>query len=267
MTNRIERKLASLKAQNKAGLVSFVMAGDPDLDVSKQIIETLIDSGSSIVEIGMPFSDPVADGPVIQNSAIRALEHKINLHDCLSLVSDIRVKNDDTPLILMGYFNPILKYGVEKFLADASSAGVDGFIIVDLPLEESGRYLADFRKHNLSLIQLLTPNTPTDRIKEITDIASGFVYYVSVNAITGTKIPVITQIKEKVEEIKVISPVKLAVGFGINTKEQADALGEFAELIVIGSRYIRCVEEGGGADVICKKIRSFNQEILSSRNL
>lgn len=267
MLNRIAQKLEALEQENRAGLVSFVMAGDPNLAASKQIIETLIASGSDIIEIGMPFSDPVADGPTIQASAIRALKENTSLKTCLKLVEEIRITNQETPLILMGYLNPILKFGLPKFLAEAKKSGVDAMLIVDLPVEEAKQYFSEFQKHNINLIQLISPNTDNSRIKAISDIASGFIYYISVNAITGTKKAQLQNISTKLKEIRQVSPHKIAVGFGIDNKEQADEIAESADLIVIGSKYIKMIEAGGDFADILSNIKNFNKEIRSGKNL
>lgn len=262
--SRIEAKLVSLKAQKKAGLVSFVMAGDPDLKTSYEIIKSLINSGSSVIEIGMPFSDPVADGPAIQRSGIRALANKTNLKSCFELVANLRKEFKDIPFVLMGYSNPIFKYGFEKFLLDAEKASVDGLILVDLPFEENKDYVALCKKHNISLIQLLSPNTDKQRVSIITKAASGFCYYVSSNATTGTKEPELLQIEKKVAEIRSVTDINLAVGFGITKKDQAAEIAKYADLIVIGSKYVRLVEEelSSGRDPLVA-IESFNQEIVS----
>ncbi|MBT4921604.1 MAG: tryptophan synthase subunit alpha [Rickettsiales bacterium] len=259
MSDKIKQIFAKVKSESRAGLVSFIMAGDPDLATTKDVVDNLILSGTDILEIGMPFSDPVADGVVIQESGKRALGSGVTLNKILNLVTVLRSKYTELPIILMGYFNPIHKFGVEKFCKAAEESGVTGLIIVDLPMEERLVYDGIFGKYNINFINLLTPNTPVERIQEIVKDASGFLYYVSVNATTGSKEPVIEEIKQKLAIIREHTNLPIAVGFGIKEDKQAAAIAKFSDFIVVGSRYIQILQED--KDVEFAKLRAFNQSL------
>jgi len=262
MSDKIAQKFSQLKSEAKTALVSFVMAGDPSIEISESVMETLIDSGTDILEIGMPFSDPVADGSVIQNSGRRALKTEIDLNKILGLASRIAKKYQDLPIILMGYFNPIHKFGVEDFCKKAKTAGVSGFIIVDLPYEERLRYDEVFKKYDIAFINLISPNTSLGRATQIVKNAKGFIYYVSVNATTGSQEPVIKDIKSNLANIRTITDLPIAVGFGIKTKDQAKEIGEFSDAIVVGSKYISLLESDAKANI--QAIKNFNTDLKSS---
>jgi len=262
MSDKIAKKFAQLKSEAKTALVSFVMAGDPSLDESESVMEALIDSGTDILEIGMPFSDPVADGAVIQNSGRRALKTEIDLNQILDIANRLANKYQDLPIVLMGYFNPIHKFGVESFCKKAKAAGVSGFIIVDLPYEERIRYDEVFQQYDIAFINLISPNTSLERAAQIVKGAKGFVYYVSVNATTGSQEPVIQDIKSNLAKIKTVTDLPIAVGFGIKTKDQAKAIAEFSDAVVVGSKYISLVESGGSDNN--QALRNFNTDLKSS---
>ncbi|MBT4989418.1 MAG: tryptophan synthase subunit alpha [Rickettsiales bacterium] len=262
MTNKIAQTFAKIKSEKRAGLVSFIMAADPDLESTINIIDNLVTSGTDILEIGMPFSDPVADGVVIQESGKRALKTGVTLNQILKLVVKLRNKYSELPIILMGYFNPIHKFGVEKFCKEAEKVGVTGIIIVDLPMEERLPYDHIFSKYNINFINLLSPNTNEDRLKEIVKDAKGFVYYVSVNATTGSQEPVVSEIKAKLKIIRKYTELPIAVGFGIKNKKQAAAIAKFADFIVVGSQYIKILQDEDNNSYL--NLRNFNQELKKS---
>ena len=255
----IEEKLTSL---NKAALVSYVMVGDPNLKTSYEIIEALIKSGSDVIELGMPFSDPVADGDAIQKAAKRALKNNISISDCLSLANKLKENYPDIPLILMGYFNPIHKYGTKKFIRDASKSGIDGLIIVDLPYEELINY-PEFEASSISIINLITPLTKGDRLKNILKKASSFLYYISVFGITGTQKPNLKSVKKEVLILRKATKKKIAVGFGINSKAQVKELSGFSDLIVIGSAYCKIIEKHQTKkSILLKELKAFNKSLI-----
>ncbi len=231
---RIENRFAALAREDRAGLVAFVMAGDPDHDTAAKIMAGLPGAGADLIEIGMPFTDPMADGPAIQASGLRALKGGQTMVKTLSLLRDFRAKDTTTPVVLMGYYNPIYIYGVERFLADAVAAGVDGLIIVDLPPEEDDELCLPALKAGLNFIRLATPTTDDHRLPKVLTNTSGFVYYVSVTGITGTKAPDIVRVTEAVSRIKRHTDLPVAVGFGVRTAEQARAIAAGADGVVVG---------------------------------
>jgi tryptophan synthase alpha chain len=249
MKNNIQNTFLRLKKENKKALISFITAGDPDLKTTEKIIYQLVDSGVDIIELGVPFSDPMADGPVIQLSSERALKHHTSLKDILDLVKKVR-KKISTPIVLMGYLNPIYAYGYEKFAKDASKAGVNGVLIVDLPIEESKDLVSTLKKNYLDFIFLISPVTTLDRKKKIVSKASGFIYYVSMTGITGAKLNQLTDVKKQVLEIKKQGQLPVAVGFGINSKEQAKRISQFSDGIVIGSAIVKIIADSKKSDLL-----------------
>src|SRR6185312_6661419 len=243
VTTRIEQRFADLKKEGRAGLVTFTTANDPDFDTSLAIVKALPKAGADVIELGMPFTDPMADGPAVQASSQRALKAGATLKKTLSLVREFRAQEKDTPLILMGYYNPIYIYGVDKFLKDAKEAGVDGLIVVDLPPEEDEELCIPALKAGLSFIRLATPTTDDARLPAVLKNTSGFVYYVSITGITGTKTPDNLRVAEAVDRIKRHTDLPVAVGFGVNTPEQATAIGRNADGVVVGSALVRAVEK------------------------
>ena len=243
MTTRIDRRFAALKAQGRAALVTFVTAGDPDYDTSLEIIAGLPKAGADVIEIGMPFTDPMADGPAIQAAGLRALAAGQNMHKTLQLVRDFRKADDDTPIVLMGYYNPVYVYGVDKFLVDAKAAGVDGFIIVDLPPEEDGEFCIPALGAGMNFIRLATPTTDDQRAPKVFRNTSGFVYYVSVLGITGTKAPDLASVKANVDRLRKHTTLPICVGFGVKSAEQARTIAENADGVVVGSALVSAVEK------------------------
>ena len=240
--NRIKKTFANLKKNKKKALGIFLTAGDPDLETSLDIIVNLPKNGADFIEIGMPFSDPMADGPVIQESSERALKSGMNLEKCLSLVKTFRKKNNEIPIILMGYYNPIYKYGREVFVKKALEYGVDGLIIVDLPPEEDEELYNYSEKHNLSLIRLITPTTNKKRLAHILNDATGFVYYVSITGITGTQAANPDDVLLKLNNIKQYTKLPVVIGFGIRTPEQALKMASISDGIVVGSAVVEKIK-------------------------
>jgi tryptophan synthase alpha chain len=242
-TPRIERRFAALAAQGRAGLVTFVTAGDPDLHTSAAILTALSQAGADIIELGMPFSDPMADGPAIQASSQRALKAGQTLAKTLDLVRGLRAHDDSTPIVLMGYFNPIYIYGVERFVADARAAAVDGLIVVDLPPEEDAELCLPALRAGLNFIRLATPTTDAKRLAAVLENTSGFVYYVSITGITGMATPDPDRVRAAVSRIKQHTPLPVAVGFGVRTAEDARRIAQRADAVVIGSALVETVRE------------------------
>ncbi|MBI5264936.1 MAG: tryptophan synthase subunit alpha [Bradyrhizobium sp.] len=238
MTTRIDTRFAELKKQGRSAFVTFVMAGDPDPDMSLQIIKALPKAGADVIEIGMPFTDPMADGPSIQAAGLRALKAGMTLKKTLELVRGFRKEDDATPLVLMGYYNPIYIYGVDKFLVDAKSAGVDGLIIVDLPPEEDTELCLPALKAGLNFIRLATPTTDDKRLPAVLANTSGFVYYVSITGITGSAAADSGAVSEAVVRIKRHTTLPVCVGFGIRTREAARAIAAHADGAVVGTALV-----------------------------
>ena len=241
-TERIKNCFLNLKRAEKTGLITFVTAGDPTLEISADILSQLPQAGADIIEIGMPFSDPMADGPAIQASSLRALKNGVTCSKILKMVEKFREQDDITPIILMGYFNPIYIYGVEKFVVDASKVGVDGFIIVDLPPEETEMRIP-LEDEGLSLIYLTSPTTHNQRIPDVVKNASGFIYHVSVLGITGTTAPSGKNIEKDLNRIRSHTNLPIAVGFGIKTPEQAREVSAYADAVVVGSAFVNKISE------------------------
>ncbi len=236
--SRIARRFAALRAEGRAGLVTFVTAGDPDIATSGEILAGLPGAGADLIELGMPFSDPMADGPSIEAAGYRALKAGTTLGRVIGLAAGFRAGDPDTPLILMGYFNPIYAYGVERFARDAASAGVDGVIVVDLPPETDGELRGPAAAAGLELIRLATPTTDAARLPRVLEGAGGFLYYVAVAGVTGTKRAAIGDIAEAVERLKQSTSLPIAVGFGIRDPESAAAVARHADAAVVGTAIV-----------------------------
>ncbi len=240
---RIEARFAGLKTQDRAALVTFITAGDPGYDTSLQLLRALPGAGADVIELGMPFTDPMADGPAIQASSLRALAAGQNMIRTLKLVSEFREQDNDTPIVLMGYYNPVYVYGVDRFIADAKSAGVDGLIVVDLPPEEDHELCIPALEQGLNFIRLATPTTDDKRLPKVLTNTSGFVYYVSVTGITGSKAPDISRVNEAVSRIKRHTDLPVAVGFGVRTADQAAGIASGADGVVVGSALVSTIKE------------------------
>ena len=243
MTTRIDQRFADLQRDGRAALVTFTMAGDPDTKTSLEILKALPKAGADVLEIGMPFTDPMADGPAVQAAGLRALGAGQNMKKTLAVVRDFRKQDNATPIVLMGYYNPIYIYGVEKFLADAKSAGVDGLIVVDLPPEEDEELCLPALRAGLNFIRLATPTTDDKRLPAVLAYTSGFVYYVSITGITGSAAPDADKVHAAVSRIKRHTKLPVAVGFGVRTAKQARALAGGAEGVVVGSALVNAVKD------------------------
>ena len=241
-TGRIDRRFAALNKQGRAALVTFTMAGDPDYATSLAILKALPKAGADVIELGMPFTDPMADGPAIQLSSQRALKAGQTLKKTLEMVRAFRQGDDETPLVLMGYYNPIYIYGVDRFLRDAKSAGVDGLIVVDLPPEEDEELCLPALKAGVNFIRLATPTTDDKRLPAVLANTSGFVYYVSITGITGAATPDPTKVATAVGRIKRHTTLPVAVGFGVRTAEQAATIASGADGVVVGSALVNALK-------------------------
>jgi len=236
--SRIQTTFDALRANNKKALITFIMGGDPSLEHSQNILNALPDAGADLIEIGMPFTDPMADGPSIQAAGLRALEHDTNIADIFTLVKNFRETNKSTPIILMGYFNPIFQYGCDEFVTDAVKSGIDGLIIVDLPPEEDAELRLPAQAAGLDFIKLLTPTTQGERLETVLNNDSGFLYYVSIAGVTGTKSANLDQVSAHIEQIKQSTDLPIAVGFGIKTPDNAKAMSQICDGVVVGSAIV-----------------------------
>lgn len=240
---RIDRRFAELKAAGRAGLVTYVMAFDPNREQALAILKGLPAAGADVIELGMPFTDPMAEGPAIQAAGQRALAAGATLHGVLELLREFRASDAVTPVVLMGYFNPIYRYGVERFLQDAREAGCDGLIVVDLPPEEDAQLCLPAVQAGINFIRLATPTTDDKRLPTVLANSSGFVYYVSITGITGTASPDIGKVQQAVARIKAHTALPVAVGFGIKSAAQAAEFAHAADAVVVGSALVRQVEQ------------------------
>lgn len=270
---RIDRRFAALKKEGRAGLVTFVTAGDPDLATSQTILDGLPSAGADIIELGMPFSDPMADGPAIQASSLRALHAGQRMTKTLAMVAEFRKRDAETPIVLMGYYNPIYVYGNERFLADAVAAGVDGLIVVDVPPEADDELCLPAIAAGLNFIRLATPTTDDKRLPAVLNNTSGFLYYVSITGITGAAAPEVSDVRAQIERIKRSTSLPVAVGFGVRTPEQARALATAADAVVVGSAIVTEIAKnlddqgratGGTAEAVLSLVKSL-AAVLRSR--
>ncbi|HEY2835178.1 MAG TPA: tryptophan synthase subunit alpha [Rhizomicrobium sp.] len=241
--SRIAGRFAELKAQQRAGFVPFVTAGDPDFETSLAILKALPGAGADVIELGMPFSDPMADGPAVQASSLRALKAGGNMNRTLELVKEFRKADGKTPIVLMGYYNPIHIRGADRFAREAGEAGVDGLLIVDLPPEEDAVLLKPAHALGLDVIRLVTPTTHDARLTRVLDGASGYLYYVSITGVTGTKSFAVDDVKAALARIRKASALPVAVGFGIKTAAQAAQIARIADAAVVGSAIVNVVAE------------------------
>ncbi len=248
---RIDRKFAELQAKGKKAFVSYIMAGDPDFDTSLEIVKGLPAAGVDVIELGLPFTDPMADGPTIQLAGQRALAAGMTLQRTLDMAREFRKTDDTTPIVLMGYYNPIYNRGVEAFLADAKEAGIDGMIVVDLPPEEDSELCIPAQAAGLNFIRLATPTTDDVRLPKVLQNTSGFLYYVSINGITGAAEAEAADVGPEVARIKAQTDIPVIVGFGINTPDKAEAVAKVADGAVVGSAIVSRIAAGDSvADVL-----------------
>ena len=241
---RIDKKFAALKTEGRKAFVAYVMAGDPDVDTSLQVVKGLPGAGVDIIELGLPFTDPMADGPTIQRAGQRALDGGMTVDATLDMVRAFRSEDDTTPIVLMGYYNPIYSRGVDRFLAEAKEAGIDGLIIVDLPPEEDAELCIPAQAAGLNFIRLATPTTDDNRLPRVLQNTSGFVYYVSITGITGAAEAEATDVGPEVARIKSKTDLPVIVGFGINTPERARSIAQVADGAVVGSAIVSKIGEG-----------------------
>ena len=272
--SRIERRFAELRRQGRAGLVTYLTAGDPDLDTSLRLFTDLAAAGADLVEIGMPFSDPMADGPVIQKAGQRALKQDMTLSRTLALVGELRRTDDTTPIVLMGYYNPIYRYGGEAFAGDAVDAGVDGVIVVDLPPEEDAELAGPARAAGLDVIRLATPTSDEQRLPRIVEGAGGFIYYVAIAGITGTRSADSSEVAAAVARLRRFTGLPIAVGFGIRTPEQAAAVACAADAAVVGTALVQGVARNldpdsrakpGLVDAVLADVRALSTGVREAR--
>jgi tryptophan synthase alpha chain len=274
MSTRIDKRFAALKREGRAALVTFTMAGDPDYDTSLAIAKALPKAGADIIELGMPFTDPMADGPAIQAAGLRALKSGQRMTRTLALVREFRKEDDETPVVLMGYYNPIYIYGNERFLADAKAAGVDGLIVVDLPPEHDEELCLPALKAGLNFIRLATPTTDDKRLPTVLTNTSGFVYYVSITGITGAAAPDTTKVTAAVARIKRHTKLPVAVGFGVKTGEHARAIAGGADGVVVGSALVDALRQSldangkagsGTVKAVTNLVSALAQDVHSAR--
>ena len=239
--HRIAGRFRELRARNEAALIPFVVAGDPNLDRTRELVLEFARRGADIIELGVPFSDPMADGPANQRAAQRGLKSGASLAAILAMVSELR-KETEIPLILFGYFNPIFHYGCERLCADAGRAGVDSLLVVDLPPDEAGELLKPARANGLDIIYLLAPTTPIERARYVVRSASGFIYYVAVTGVTGARVALPSDLEEQVTRMRSVTDLPIGVGFGISTPEQAAKVARFADAVVVGSAITLLIE-------------------------
>ena len=241
--DRLKKSFSNINKEKRNGLIAFITAGDPNLDTSQKILEELPKAGADIIEIGMPFTDPMADGPIIQASYQRALSSGQSLNLTLKMVKKFREQNKTTPIILMGYFNPIFQMGINNFLEDCLKFGVDGIIIVDLPYESDKHFFESCKRKKINFIRLITPTTKGSRLIKLLKRSSGFIYYISVAGITGSTSAPISEIRTTIEMIKNITGLPVAVGFGIKNANQVSDINKFADAAVVGSAIVSRIED------------------------
>ncbi len=252
--NRIQIKFKKLKEQNRKALIGFIVCGDPDIETSREIVLQLCKAGVDIIELGVPFSDPTADGPVIQRAARRALAHNVSLTSVLEFAGELRQKTE-TPIILFSYYNPLFKFGAEKLYYEAVNAGIDGLLVVDLPPEESRELTEKWNGNDLSFIRLIAPTTPEDRIRKIVNDASGFIYLISKTGITGSEGLDYEEISTMVGKIKKYSDLPVCVGFGVSTDQEVRKIASFSDGVIIGSAIIRTIEKYlDNTDIMMEKL-------------
>lgn len=258
--SRIAPTFANLAKQNKKALIPFITAGDPHPSLTTALMHKLVESGANIIELGVPFSDPMADGPVIQRASERALKLGINLKQTLALVAEFRKKDSTTPIVLMGYANPIEAMGIKQFVKNAQSSGVDGVLVVDYPPEESADLVNLLAQHDIDLIFLIAPTSSKMRIAQIAKLASGYVYYVSLKGVTGAKHLDLDEIKTKIPQLQSQINIPIGIGFGISNSEMAKQAAKLADAVIIGSRIIQEIESAS-QDKVLEKAGTFLSEI------
>jgi tryptophan synthase alpha chain len=264
MTGRIEETFARLKTEGRAGFVAFLTVGYPDVDSTLELVPALIEGGADIIELGVPFSDPLADGPTIQRASFRALQQGVTLATCLDATRKLRDRGVSVPLVFMGYYNPLLAYGVERFATAAAAAGADGAIIVDLPPEESAEMLAAFKRAGLRLIYLIAPTSTEERIQEVAKRASGFVYCVSVTGVTSARDELPPELAEFVTRVRNATNLPIAVGFGISQPKHFQAVARIADAAVIGSAIVDEIAKGDPSEQ-AERLKKYAEVVTGRR--
>ncbi len=254
--NRIDSTFRALRAQRRAALIPFLTAGDPDMGTTRELLRAAADSGADLIEIGVPFSDPTADGPVLQRSLEIGLRAGASLHRVLELVADFR-RASEVPVVLYGYYNPIFHYGAQRFATDARRAGVDGLLVVDLPPEDADELLMWTKPADLHIIFLLAPTSGPERVRKIVRLARGFIYYVSVTGVTGVRPMLVESVRPAVERLRAATELPIGVGFGITTPEQAAAVAAFADAAVVGSAIMRVVDQHRDTPRVVPEVAAF----------
>ncbi len=261
--SRIEATFAALEQRKETALIPFITAGDPSLETTLELIHTLSSAGADVIELGMPFSDPMADGPTIQAASERSLAVGTTIAQVLQLVTEVR-KTNQVPLVLMGYYNPIFHYGTERFVKDAAAAGVDALLLVDLPPEEADEINQYLVSTEIDLITLLAPTTPVERMQRLAAAAKGYIYYVSMTGVTGAQKIAPEDIRAAVVELKGYAKVPVGVGFGISTAADASAVGAFADGVVVGSALVKIIEKYGQSEQLLPEVAKFIVELKAS---
>lgn len=262
--SRMERRFTALKQENRPALITFVTAGDPDYANSLDTLLGLPEAGADVIELGMPFTDPMADGPAIQLANQRALASGQDMLKTLQMVRILREQDQDTPLVLMGYYNPIYRYGVKRFLEEAAEEGVDGLIVVDLPPEHDDELCIPAREAGVHFIRLATPTTDAKRLPGVLNNTSGFLYYVSSTGVTGSAAPTPEKVQQEVEAIRANTDIPIGVGFGIRTPEQAARIGQFADGVVVGSALIDCINKASTPEEGTQGVLSLTRELAAA---
>ena len=254
MSSRISKVFKNIRLNKRSAFIPYITAGDPDIELSQMILESLPLGGADIIEIGMPFSDPMADGPSIQESSLRSLNNGHDMNKTLMMIERFRIKDKETPIVLMGYFNPILQYGVKSFINRCEEVGVDGLIVVDLPIEHSDEICIPAQKSGIDFINFITPTTNKERLKQILNLSTGFLYFVSIAGITGTKVPDNKIIEELIKTVKQNTNLPIGVGFGIKSPSQVEEISNFSDAIVVGSAIVNKIDS--------LKIKNFDNDLI-----
>lgn len=262
LQSRIEEKFKKLKEANQKALIPFITAGDPDLDTTKRLVIEMERAGADIIELGVPFSDPIADGPAIQKASYRSLKSGTTLKKIIGIVKELR-RTTEIPLVLMTYYNPVFKYGISEFVRDATDAGVDGIIIPDLPPEEGEGIIEEGKRHNLNTIFLLAPTSTKERIKIVASASTGFIYYVSLTGVTGARESLPETVEASVNKIRKATDKPIAVGFGISTAEQAKRIASFADGVIVGSAIVNVIEKNIDKPDLIEKVSGFVKDLKS----
>ena len=254
MSSRISKVFKNLRLNKRSAFIPYITAGDPDIELSQMILESLPLGGADIIEIGMPFSDPMADGPSIQESSLRSLNNGHDMNKTLMMIERFRIRDKETPIVLMGYFNPILQFGIKSFINRCEEVGVDGLIVVDLPIEHSDEICIPAQKSGIDFINFITPTTNKERLKQILNVSSGFLYFVSIAGITGTKAPDNKIIEELIKNVKKDTDLPIGVGFGIKSSSQVEEISNFSDAIVVGSAIVNEIDS--------LKIKNFDNDLI-----